>query len=436
MEMLKNNNLMIAKIGRSSNLYSALAYNHHKVEKGQGQILLMNKMVESLDGMYTIPQLMRSFDPYLASNLKTEKHTLHISLNPDPNDKVSDEGFVKIAEEYMNGMGYGEQPYMVFKHTDIDRSHIHIVSVCVDENGRKISDQFEKRRSMNMCRQLENTYNLLPAAKRKNFKNNLVFKPVNYQIGNVKHQVASVIRNIADVYSFKTLGEYNALLSIFNIAVEKIEGELHGKPQRGLVYFALDKNKHKIGNPYKASRIGRGAQLAAVELHFLKSKESILQSAKSELKIMIDNAFKEGQNEKKIVENLKSMGINTVIRRNEAGRIYGITFIDHNSKTVWNGSNLGKQYSAAVFNDLWKDQEHLKKSSYTKQAETESLPTNQFLPSQLHPLFEFLNDKNDDMHDIESMDSFPGLLPTIQGEDYEEQVFSEQIRKRKKKRKR
>ena len=82
---------MIAKIGRSSNLYGALAYNHHiRWKKGQGQILLMNKMVESTDGTYTISKLMRSFDPYLAANLKTEKHTLHISLNPDPNDKVSD----------------------------------------------------------------------------------------------------------------------------------------------------------------------------------------------------------------------------------------------------------------------------------------------------------------------------------------------------------
>ncbi|SIS71964.1 Relaxase/Mobilisation nuclease domain-containing protein [Chryseobacterium ureilyticum] len=427
---------MIAKIGRSSNLYGALAYNHHKVEKRQGQILLMNKMVESTDGKYTIPQLMRSFDPYLTANQKTEKHTLHISLNPDPNDKVSDKDFVKMAEEYMNGMGYGEQPYMVFKHTDIDRTHIHIVSVCVDENGKKISDRFEKRRSMNMCRQLENTYNLWRAAESQNVKSNLVFKPVDYQIGNIKHQIGSVIRNIADVYSFKTFGEYSALLSIFNIAVEKIEGELHGKPQRGLVYFALDTKKHKTGNPLKASRIGREAQLAAVESHFLKNKESVLQSAKSELKVMVDNALKGGQNEKYFVENLNSIGINTVIRRNEAGRMYGITFIDHNSKTVWNGSNLGKQYSAAVFNDLWKDHEHLKKTSDTKQAEPKSPPTNQFLPSQLHPLFEFLNDNNDNIHDIESMDSFPGLLPTVQGEDYEEQVFSEQMRKRKKRRKR
>ncbi|MCP1301472.1 relaxase/mobilization nuclease domain-containing protein [Chryseobacterium sp. S0630] len=427
---------MIAKIGRSSSLYGALAYNHHKVEKGQGQILLMNKMMESTDGTYTIPQLMRSFDPYLAANQKTEKHTLHISLNPDPNDKVSDKDFVKMAEEYMNGMGYGEQPYMVFKHTDIDRTHIHIVSVCVDENGRKISDRFEKRRSMNMCRQLENTYNLLPAAEGQKVKNNMVFKPVDYQTGNIRHQIASVIRNIADVYSFKTLGEYNALLSLFNIAVEKIEGELHGKLQRGLVYFALDTNKHKIGNPLKASRIGRAAQLPAVESHFLKSKKSILQSNKTEIKGWVDNALKVSIHEKDFIEKVRSMGINTVIRRNEAGRIYGMTFIDHNSKTVWNGSNLGKEYSAAVFNDLWKDQEHLKRPSNEKQAEIELPPTNQFLPLQLHPLFGFLNDDNDDLRDTESVDSFPGLLPTVQGEDYEEQVFSQQMRKWKKKRKR
>ncbi|TQM21037.1 conjugal transfer protein MobB [Chryseobacterium aquifrigidense] len=427
---------MIAKIGRSSNLYGALAYNHHKVEKGQGQILLMNKMVESTDGAYTISQLMRSFDPYLAANLKTEKHTVHISLNPDPNDKVSDKDFVKMAEEYMKEMGYGEQPYMVFKHTDIDRTHIHIVSVCVDENGRKISDRFEKRRSMNMCRQLENTYNLLPAAENKDFKNNLVFKPVDYQSGNIKHQIASVIRNIADVYSFKTLGEYNALLSLFNIAVEKIEGELHGKSQRGLVYFALDKNKHKIGNPFKASTMGKATQLPALESHFLKSKESTLQSNKTEIKSKIDNALKVSHHEKDFVEKLKSVGVNTVIRRNEAGRMYGITFIDHNSQTVWNGSNLGKEYSAAVFNDLWKDPEYLKRSSNEKQVQPESLLTNQFLPLQLHPLFGFLNDDNNDLCDTESMDSFHGLLPTVPGEDYEEQIFLQQMQKRKKKRKR
>lgn len=144
---------MIAKIGRSKNLYGALAYNNLKVEKENGKILFTNKIIETPSGQYSVPQLAQSFEPYLIANRNTQYHTLHISLNPDPNDKVSDDQYREMAEQYMREMGYGEQPFVVFKHTDIDRSHIHIVSVCVEEQGVKISDKFEKVRSMNVCRE-------------------------------------------------------------------------------------------------------------------------------------------------------------------------------------------------------------------------------------------------------------------------------------------
>ena len=120
---------MIAKIGRSSNLYGALAYNQLKVEKEKGQILLTNKMIESINGHYSVAQLAQSFAPYLIANRNTEKHTLHISLNPDPKDRVSDEQYKEMAKQYLQDMGYGNQPFVIFKHTDLDRSHIHIVSV-------------------------------------------------------------------------------------------------------------------------------------------------------------------------------------------------------------------------------------------------------------------------------------------------------------------
>ncbi|BFO67351.1 conjugal transfer protein MobB [Chryseobacterium sp. KCF3-3] len=428
---------MIAKIGRSSNLYGVLAYNHNKVEQEKGKILFMNKMVETPNGRYTISQLAESFDPYLAANRNTEKHTLHLSLNPDPKDKVSETDFIKMAEKYMEEMGYGEQPYIVFKHTDIDRTHVHIVSVCVDENGRKISDKFEKRRSMEICRKLEKTYNLLPAVEQKSSEKGLIFSPVDYHKGNVRRQIASVIRNISWEYSFKTLGEYNALLSLFNIAVEKIEGELHGEPQRGLVYFALDTSKNKIGPPIKASRIGRGAGLAVLELHFLKSKELVLNSSgRFEIKTGIDNALKYSKGEGDFIERLKSRDITTVVRRNDSGRIYGITFIDHHSKTVWNGSNLGKEYSANAFNDLWKDQQNTEKSSELKFPLSKHSPLDQLRSDQLHPLFGFMkNGDNDTSSNDETSVLFPGLLPMAEGEDHEEEIFARRIKKRKKKRK-
>ena len=102
---------MIAKIGRSGNLYGALAYNQLKVENENGQILFTNKMIETANGHYSVSQLAQSFAPYLIANRNTEKHTLHISLNPDPRDEVSDDKFREMAEEYMREMGYGEQPY-------------------------------------------------------------------------------------------------------------------------------------------------------------------------------------------------------------------------------------------------------------------------------------------------------------------------------------
>ncbi|MCD9616083.1 conjugal transfer protein MobB [Chryseobacterium gleum] len=428
---------MIAKIGRSSNLYGALVYNHNKVEQEKGKILFMNNMIETPNGKYTVHQLTSSFESYLAANKNTEKHTVHISLNPDPGDTVSDTDLVKMAEEYMMEMGYGKQPYIVFKHTDIERTHMHIVSVCVDENGRKISDTFERRHSMEVCRKLEKSYGLLPAKEQKNSKKDMIFSPVDYHTGNVKHQLTSVIRKISEGYSFKTFGEYNALLSLFNIAAEKIEGELHGKPQKGLVYFVLDQNKKRIGYPFKASRIGRYFGLAALELRFLKSKELPLNhSYKSELKTVIDNALKSGSNENNFVQNLKSKDIDTVIRRNESGRLYGITFIDHRSRTVWNGSNLGKEYSANVFNNLWKDRQTLKKISELKLPGSTPFPGNQLLCDQLHPLFGFLKgDDSDDLCREESLYLFPGLLPAVLGEEYEEEIFARQMKKYKRKRK-
>ena len=143
---------MIAKIGRGSNLYGALVYNQLKVEKENGQILFTNRIIETPNAQYSIAQLTQSFEPYLIANRNTEKPILHISLNPDPKDNVSDEKFKLMAQEYMQELGYGEQPFVVFKHTDIVRTHIHIVSVCVDEEGKKISDKFEKIRSMNVFR--------------------------------------------------------------------------------------------------------------------------------------------------------------------------------------------------------------------------------------------------------------------------------------------
>lgn len=423
---------MVAKIGRSSNLYGAIAYNKLKVDNEKGLILFTNKMIETVNGIYSVAQLAQSFAPYLIANRNTEKHTLHISLNPDPKDQVSDEKYREMAEQYMLEMGYGDQPYVVFKHTDIDRSHIHIVTIGVDEEGKKISDKFEKMRSMKVCRQLEAKYDLIAATDKEQSLNEKVFKPVDYPAGNIKSQIASIIRHLPDYYKFQTLGEYNALLSLFNITSEKIEGELQGRPQEGLLYFPLTNKGEKIGNPFKASLFGKKSGLQFLEQHFATSKEAMKgHPSKQTLIAAISIALKITKDEQLFKKQLAEQGINVVVRRNDSERIYGITFIDHNSKTVWNGSRLAKHLSANSFNDYWNN-------NITPQIKDMEIPHPQ-LPNEKisdvpneepHQLFDFLNSITDEEGLIGALG---GFIPNSLGNDYEEQSFNNTIKRKRKK---
>lgn len=420
---------MIAKIVRGSKIYGALLYNHSKVLQDNGQILLMNNMLETPDGNYTTGQLLASFLPHLAANKKTEKTAIHISLNPDPDDHVSDEDFINIANDYMKKMGYGNQPYVVFKHNDIDRTHIHIVSTTVDENGIKIPDVFEKKRSMEICRQIEKKYNLALADQKISNNESFKFSPVDYNKRNVKSQVAAVVRYLPSYYGFQNLGSYNALLSLFNITAQYIKKEVNGEIKEGLVYCVLNKDGIKVGNPFKASLFGRQAGLAALRSHFEKSK-AVPESLKAKTSQIISDVLTITSNEKEFVAYLVNHGINTVMRRNEQGRLYGITFIDHNTGNVFNGSHLGKQFSANVFHGLFSDQkinEHLKIEPTAPRNSTLGQSTSS--RSDLHPLFDFMMSTSNLLNDWGLLDS---LLLGNMTEDPEEQLFEFNMKRKRK----
>lgn len=429
---------MIAKIGRGSNLYGALVYNQLKVEKENGQILYTNKIIQTPDGSFATSQLLRSFEPYLLANRKTEKTILHISLNPDPKDKVSDEQFEKLAQKYMHKMGYAEQPFVVFKHTDIERTHIHIVSICVDEEGRKISDKFEKRRSMDVCRELEKEYCLISAIEKKQNPQNQMFKPVDSKAGDIKSQMASVIRHLPKHYKFEGFGAYNALLSLFNITTEEVKGEFNGIPKQGLIYFALNEKGEKASNPFKASLFGKQAGYVQLQQHYEKSRELLKnEPSKPLLKTTIEMCLQRASEEKEFKKLLLERGINTVVRRNTGGRVYGITFVDHSSKSVWNGSQLGKNLSANVFNDWWNNGNKMEQQVQGNGASNNNATLNEDI-KQSHKLFDFLVKENMSYSHEETnlIEVFGGLLPNAKGDDYDEGLFANQMKKKARRKKR
>ena len=322
---------MVANIRSGSSPGGALYYNKEKVDKDEAEVLLWQKMLEPYDkcGRLDIDVCMESFMPYLEANRRTTNTVFHASLNPSPEDRLTDEQLRKIACEYMERMGYGEQPYIVFKHKDISREHLHIVSLRVDEQGRKLPHDFEARRSMEILRDLECKYGLQPSVKGQELTDREGLRKVNYPEGNVKQRISSVVRSCLRNYKCSSYGEFRTLLERFNISVEERTGTIDGRNYAGIIYGALQRY-------YENSKIK------------LKKEGTLDQ-----LRQTVKDAMSPNNTRDEFRQLLKAENIDAIFRINPVGRIYGVTFIDHNKGIVANGSVLGKEFSANVFNELY-----------------------------------------------------------------------------------
>ena len=356
---------MVANIRSGSSPGGALHYNKEKVDKDEAEVLLWQKMLEPYDkcGRLDIDACMESFMPYLEANRRTTNTVFHVSLNPSPEDKLTDEQFREIAREYMERMGYGNQPYIVFKHKDIDRQHLHVVSLRVDENGHKLPHDFEARRSMEILRDLERKYNLHPSVKGEEQADKVGLHKVNYREGNVKQQISSVVRSCLRNYKCSSYGEFRTLLERFNVSVEERTGIVDGRNYAGVIYGALTDDGYGTGTPFKSSKIGKDVGYNALQKYYGKSKAALEEEgALDRLRQTICDAMSPRNTRDEFRQLLKADGIDTIFRINPVGRIYGVTFIDHEAGIVANGSVLGKEFSANAFNELYpsfqKEEQH------------------------------------------------------------------------------
>ena len=347
---------MVANIRSGSSPGGALHYNKEKVDKDEAEVLFWQKMLEPFDkhGRLDVDACMESFWPYLEANRRTTNTVFHASLNPSPEDRLTDDQLRDIAQEYMERMGYGKQPYIVFKHKDIDREHLHIVSLRVDEQGRKISDSHEYDRSMSVLRELERKYDLHPSIKGEEQTDTPDLRKVNYKAGNVKQQISSVVRSCLRNYKCSSYGEFRTLLECFNISVEERTGTIDGRNYAGVIYGALTDDGYGTGTPIKSSKIGKDVGYKALQRYYENSKMKLKEDGNlARLRQTVRDTMSPHNTRDEFRQQLKAEGIDTVFRINPAGRIYGVTFIDHTNGIVANGSVLGKEFSAGVFNELF-----------------------------------------------------------------------------------
>lgn len=337
---------MVAKISIGNSLYGALTYNGEKINKEKGRLLDTNKIYNDGSGTIDIHRAYEDFLRWIPTSSRTERPMMHISLNPHPDDVLSDTDFTRLAHDYMQMMGFADMPYMIYKHADIDRHHVHIVALRVGTDGRCISDRNNFYKNRKVCRELEQRYGL-KVAEREKITPDMPIKKVDPS-GDIKRQVANTVKMVGMRYRFQTIGEYNAILSLYNIRCEQTDGRVNGREYHGLVYFATDDEGKTIANPFKASRLGKFASRTAIDSRFEKAKDKIDVAP---TRNRVTDVLARATDKEDFTSKLKDCGIDVVFRYTNEGRIYGVTFIDHNTMTVLNGSRLGKQFSANALNE-------------------------------------------------------------------------------------
>ena len=348
---------MVAVIKVSRSMHRIFNYNENKVKEGVAECIAAENYPLNPEEM----SLKIKLDFLLkrtALNENVKLNSIHISLNFDPSEShLTPEKLTDIARVYMEKLGFGEQPYLVYQHHDAGHPHIHIATTNIKADGSRIDlHHLGIRKSEPARKEIEKMFGLVVADDRQR-KEAFLLKPVDvrkaqYGRSATKRAITNVLDAVLEKYRYTSLPELNAVLSLYNVRADRGSENSRIYQGGGLVYRILDEHGKPVGVPIKASDFYNKPTLKYLEARY-DGNEASRHTHKARIRNAIDMALMGRQvpSVQGLVTVLEKQGISIVLRQNEAGLIYGITYVDHKTQSVFNGSALGKAYSAKAIQE-------------------------------------------------------------------------------------
>ncbi|MDM1496770.1 relaxase/mobilization nuclease domain-containing protein [Myroides odoratimimus] len=424
---------MVVRIGKGIDILKPLVYNQTKVDNKSACILGVNKIALPLYSLENASKYFYSyFEPYLLNNLRTVTPVRHISLNPNPVDKLDDLTLLKIAKAYMEKIGYKHQPYIIYKHFDLKRVHLHIVSVSINNHGYQINRDFDFIIAKNACKELIKEFNLTDYTKKYKVEVDLDLKVVDYRESNLTRQIDSVVSSLPKYYSFEDFDSYNAILQLF-----KIKARLgNNKEFNSIMYFALDHQNKEISNLVSSSKLSLKVDIAFLEKHFKKSIKAKDLNIDNKVSDQIRSYLSQSKDYKHFKKLLTNQGINLVADNKDKSKFY---FVSHKYRRVFSFSHIDIQLSNKLDNDPFFNT--LLNNSKKKQDPIQRLVKHRFIELnkefdslKVHPCFEFVDNYYNSYNKAEFV-SFFNFLFTGPVDDLDQKQFMNlKNKKRKKKR--
>ena len=341
---------MVAVIKTGHSVRRIFSYNENKVKEGTAECIGEGNYPAPAAELNAVMRLGRLLHQN-ALNANVKRNSVHISLNFHPSENYPAEKLLRIAGAYMEKIGFGEQPYLVYRHDDAGHPHIHLVSIKVREDGSRIDMQnIGKNQSEKARKEIEKEFRLVPAQGRVMeeipFVKPAYASKVSYGKAASKKAMSAVLYSVLLQYKYSSLSELNAVLQLYNIKADRGSEDSRIFKTGGLVYRILDKDGKPVGIPIKASDFAMQPTLAFLERRYqINSTEKAFE--KNRIRSVVDGALLRGNMDlEKLVSMLYTEGIDVVLRKSDGGQLYGITYVDHAARCVLNGSALGKKYSA------------------------------------------------------------------------------------------
>ncbi|SEJ52604.1 Relaxase/Mobilisation nuclease domain-containing protein [Dyadobacter sp. SG02] len=346
---------MVAVIHSGSSLKEALNYNENKVKRGVAECIDAGYYVKDVEDLSYRDKFSR-LQKLMNLNSRTKVNTLHISLNFAAEDKLDKASLRQIAGTYLDKIGFASQPYLLYEHHDAGHQHVHILTTNIRPDGTAINlHNIGKTRSEAARKDIEGEFSLVRAEdrKRKVFELKAVgLSPLQYGRAETKQAISNVLQSVINEYHYTSLAELNAVLAQYNVYADPGAEGSRVNRGAGLLFRVLDTKGQSVGVPIKASDFHFKPTLKSLQPRFLASKFAREKYA-VRLKNTIDKAVSctTFGDLTALQQTLKSEGVALVLRASKTGLIYGLTYVDHRTKAVFNGSDLGKAYSAKAIQE-------------------------------------------------------------------------------------
>ncbi|AYD47311.1 relaxase/mobilization nuclease domain-containing protein [Arachidicoccus soli] len=264
---------MVAVIHIRRSLNQSLYYNENKVKENVALCLLVENYPMEMENLNTI-QRLNFLKKRAALNERVKVNSIHISLNFHDKDQLNSELLKTIAKDYMQQIGFGNQPYLVYQHFDAAHPHLHIVTTCIQAGGKSIPlHNLGKIQSENARKNIEQTYHLIKASEagKRQFND---LKPVDvlrvhYGKQPIKRAIQNVLDKVLPTFKYSNLFELNAILNQYNILADRGKETSFIYRNNGLHYCVLDDKGKRVGIPIKASSFYNKPTLKFLEERFV-----------------------------------------------------------------------------------------------------------------------------------------------------------------------